>query len=180
MSKPSATVHVEITAMNAPILNIADVKLEPVQVPARLADKFGCRRGPLGGALGARLLGYNVTVVPPGKRAFPFHVHHVNEEMFFILEGEGELRYGKERYPLKPGDTVACLAGDAERAHQIINTSKDRELHYLSVSSALMPEILDYPDSGKFGVVMENQHGERVFEYRGRRETSQDYWEGEG
>jgi uncharacterized cupin superfamily protein len=165
--------------MKAPILNIADAKLEPILVPDRLAHKFGGRRGQLGGALGARLLGYSLTVVQPGKRAFPFHVHHVNEEMFFILEGEGELRHGKERFPLKPGDTVACLAGEADKAHQIINTSKDKELRYLSVSSALMPEILDYPDSSKFGVVMENQAGERVFEYRGRRETSQDYWEGE-
>jgi uncharacterized cupin superfamily protein len=158
---------------------MADVKLEPLPVPERLADKFGCERAKLGDGLGARLLGYNLTVVQPGKRAFPFHVHRVNEEMFFILDGEGELRYGKERFPLKPGDTVACLAGDADRAHQIINTSKDAVLRYLSVATTLMPEILDYPDSGKFGVVMENQAGERVFEYRGRRETSQDYWEGE-
>ena len=39
-------------------------------------------------------LHYNLTAVPPGKRAFPFHNHRVNEEMFFILEGTGEVRIG--------------------------------------------------------------------------------------
>ena len=166
--------------MKPPILNIADVKLDEMPVPARLAHKFGSRRGRLGERLGSRVLGYNLTVVPPGKRALPFHSHHVNEEMFFILEGEGELRYGEDRFPLKPGDVVACPAGGGrERSHQIINTSATRELRYLSVGTSLMPEILDYPDSGKFGVVMENQQGELTFEFRGRRETTADYWDGE-
>jgi uncharacterized cupin superfamily protein len=165
--------------MKSPVLNIADVKLRALDVPARLADKFGCRRAPLGVALGSRLLGYNLTVVSPGKRAFPFHSHRVNEEMFFILEGEGQLRYGSKTYPLRPGDVVACLPGGLEHAHQIINTSKDKELRYLAVGSAQTPEIVEYPDSGKFGAVMDDPEGERLFEFRGRRETTADYWDGE-
>src|SRR3954449_7072410 len=34
--------------------------------------------------LGAKKLGYNLTAVPPGKRAYPFHSHRAREEMFFI------------------------------------------------------------------------------------------------
>jgi len=45
----------------------------------------------VGTRLGARLLGYNITAVPPGKRAFPLHNHMVNEEMFFVVEGHGEV-----------------------------------------------------------------------------------------
>jgi uncharacterized cupin superfamily protein len=165
--------------MKTPVLNIADVKLRSLDVPARLADKFGCRRAPLGVALGCQLLGYNLTVVSPGKRAFPMHSHRVNEEMFFILEGEGQLRYGAETYPLRPGDVIACLPGGPERAHQIINTSKDKELRYLAVGSTQTPEIVEYPDSGKFGAVMDDLEGERIFEFRGRRETTTDYWDGE-
>ena len=56
---------------------------------------------PVGPRIGAQLLGYNITAVAPGKRAFPLHNHHVNEEMFFILSGSGELRVGDERFTLR-------------------------------------------------------------------------------
>jgi uncharacterized cupin superfamily protein len=46
---------------------------------------FEARLGDIGRRLGAQKLGYNLTVVPPGKRAFPFHNHHINEEMFVVV-----------------------------------------------------------------------------------------------
>ena len=106
------------------------------------------------------------------KRAFPHHNHRVNEEMFFILEGQGEVRIGNERTPIKEGDIIACPPGGEETAHQIINTS-DKELKYLAVSTKMSPEIADYPDSGKFGVLSDN------FRFIGKVEGSLDYWEGE-
>ena len=42
--------------------------------------------------------------------------------------------------------------GGPETAHQIVNTSK-AELKYLAISTLAMPEICDYPDSGKFAVM---------------------------
>ena len=51
---------------------------------------------------------YNLTVVPPGKTACPFHNHRVQEEMFFILEGTGLLRFGDREYPLRPHDVIAA------------------------------------------------------------------------
>ena len=60
--------------------------------PATRRSASRCRMAPVGPRIGAQLLGYNITAVPPGKRAFPLHNHHVNEEMFFILSGSGELR----------------------------------------------------------------------------------------
>jgi uncharacterized cupin superfamily protein len=89
--------------------------------------------------------------VPPGKKAFPHHVHHVNDELFVILSGEGTLRFGAERYSVRSGDVIVCPAGGVERAHQLINTSSD-ELRYLSISSVELPEVAEYPDSNKFGV----------------------------
>ena len=44
--------------------------------------------------IGAKKLGYNQTVLPPGKAQCPFHCHHGEEEMFLIIEGEGELGFG--------------------------------------------------------------------------------------
>lgn len=132
--------------------------------------------------LGAQKLGYNLTAVPLGKRAFPFHNHHVNEELFFVIEGEGEVRIGESVYPIRPGDVIACPAGGKETAHQIINTGT-AELKYLAVSTKLSPELAEYPDSGKFGVMAESRPGpdgqRRGFRYMGRETLNVDYWEGE-
>ena len=72
--------------------------------------------------------------------------------MFFILEGEGEVRIGKDTFPIKKGDVIAHPPGEADTAHQIVNTS-NAELKYLAISTMAMPEICDYPDSKKFGVM---------------------------
>jgi uncharacterized cupin superfamily protein len=76
--------------MTHPIVNIADVELH--ERPTALAPKgasaerFEMRLGFIAPRVGAQRLGYNLTVVPPGKRAFPMHSHRVNDEMFFVLE----------------------------------------------------------------------------------------------
>src|SRR6202171_4925730 len=97
------------------IINIADVEMQPFPpafAPAgAAAERYAPRMGQIARQLGAQKLGYNVTAVPPGKRAFPAHNHQVNEEMFFILEGEGELHVGDAVHPVRPGDVVACTAG---------------------------------------------------------------------
>ena len=171
--------------MTRPILNIADVELQPrpaaFAAPGEAAQRFDARSGQIGARIGAQKLGYNVTAVAPGKRAFPFHNHRVNEEMFFILEGSGELRFGDTTHPLRAGDVVACPPGGAEVAHQIINTGSG-ELKYLAVSTQLMPEICDYPDSGKFLVTERLRSADGTvsgFRHIGRPEAAVDYWEGE-
>ena len=144
--------------MSRPIINVADVELQPrpeaFAATGSAAEIFDARAGFVGRSLGAQKLGYNITAVPPGKRAFPFHNHRVNEEMFFILEDEGEVRIGETRYPIRSGDIIACPAGGPETAHQIINTSTV-DIKYLAVSTQRSPEVAEYPDSGKFGVLAE-------------------------
>ncbi len=146
--------------MSKPVLNLAEVEFRNVGHGSNFPgatdapEKFQARIGDLGRRLGAQKLGYNLTVVPAGKRAFPFHSHRANEEMFFVLEGEGEVRIGTATYPIKAGDAICCPAGGPETAHQIVNTSKG-ELKYLAVSTRISPEIAEYPESGKFGVYTE-------------------------
>lgn len=169
-----------------PILNIADVEIQgipPDFAPkGETAEKYDIHFGRISSRIGARKLGYNLTVVAPGKRNCPFHNHHVEEEMFFILEGTGELRYGDQTYPLKPGDVIACPPGGPETAHQIINTGAT-EMRYLALSTLADAEICDYPDSGKFGAysLHRTDSGATVpwFRYLGRTEEAHDYWEGE-
>lgn len=172
--------------MTKPIINIKDIKLQPrpeaFAPKGKAAEKFDAKMGMIAPLIGGQKLGYNITAVPPGKRAFPFHNHRVNEEMFFILEGEGEVRIGKETYPIRQGDIIACPPGDQTTAHQIINTGKV-ELKYLAVSTKMSPEICDYPDSNKFGILADYPPGPdgkpQRFMYVGRENNLVPYWDGE-
>ena len=127
--------------MEKPIVNIADVPLLDRGNGEQFVAKWG-RTGPLLGLTG---LGCAVHVVPPGKKAFPFHRHHVADELFFIVSGEGQYRFGEETFPLRAGDIVGAPAGS--KAHQIINTGPE-ELRYLGISTIGGVDIVDYPDSG--------------------------------
>ena len=168
-----------------PLINIADVELQP-RPPAfaatgDAAQRFDARMGMIGPRIGAKLLGYNITAVPPGKRAFPFHNHMVNEEMFFVLEGSGEVRIGKDTHAIRAGDIIACPPGGDETAHQLVNTGAI-ELRYLAVSTKLSPEVCTYPDTGKFAVSVADAHaapGQWRFRHVGRPGDAHDYWEGE-
>jgi uncharacterized cupin superfamily protein len=166
------------------IVNIDEVELRPrsVAVPAEAAERFEASFARVGSLVGAEQLGYNVTAVPPGKSAFPYHSHRVNEEMFLVLRGTGEVRIGGDRYPLRAGDIVACPAGGPESAHQIRNTGDD-ELRYLAVSTQRAPEIWEYPESGKFGVIAEypSTGGAKAepFLHFFRVADDVDYWDGE-
>ena len=74
------------------VININDVPLVDRGNGKQFAVKWG-RVGPLVGLNG---LGCAVHVVPPGKKAFPFHRHHVQDELFFVVSGEGEYRFGEK------------------------------------------------------------------------------------
>jgi len=159
-----------------PIINIADVELKPrppqFAPTGPAAERFEARVGQIAAKIGARLLGYNLTAVPPGKRGFPFHSHRVQEEMFFILEGTGEVRIGGETFPIRSGDVIACPTGGPETAHQIINTGST-ELKYLSLSTKSPAEICEYPDSGKIAGFGDGMR----FVFRAGEQAG--YWEGE-
>jgi uncharacterized cupin superfamily protein len=139
--------------------------------------------GPLSEGTAARKLGASIDLLPPGKRGCPYHLHHAQEEMFIILEGEGSLRVAGEMLPLRTGDVVFIPPGP-DYPHQIINTSA-APLKYLSISTQDLPEICEYPDSGKFLAKHDCEPSPalddeaRKLRFLGRRDDSLDYWDGE-
>lgn len=147
------------------VVNIEELKLERFTKGDRF-EWTGAKVGPL---LGARDLGYSYDIVPPGKRACPFHSHRAEEEMFFIVRGSGTLRYGDETRKIRAGDIICCPTGGPETAHQIVNDS-DAELAYLSISTMMPAEICEYPDSKKIGAFAEG------FRHMTRPEHHLDYW----
>jgi uncharacterized cupin superfamily protein len=170
--------------MTKPIVNIDDVDLQPrppqYAPTGAAAEIIDARVAFVSRQFGATKLGYNVTAIPPGKRAFPCHNHQTNDEMFFIVSGSGEIRIGEERYALRPGDIISCPAGGLETAHQIINTGTG-ELRYLAVGSTHSPDVVEYPESGRFGILADLAPAPdgkpRRLMYVGREGDSLPYWD---
>lgn len=127
-----------------PIANLNEVEFTDIEDNGY----YTSRRAQFSDGIGARKLGYNLTVLPPGKAQCPFHNHHGEEEMLLILEGEGVLRFGTQRWPIRQHDVIACPTGGPEVAHQIINTGST-PLRYLAVSNVVEIETCQYPDSNK-------------------------------
>jgi uncharacterized cupin superfamily protein len=156
-----------------PIMNLDAVAFDDVEANGLYTSS----RGQISDHLGARKLGYNLTVLPPGKAQCPFHCHHGEEEMFLILEGDGELRFGDERYPIRKHDVIACPPGGPEVAHQIINTGTTT-MRYLALSTRAEIDACEYPDSQKV-LVVAGQRAERRLAKLFRAESTVDYYDRE-
>ena len=159
--------------MHKPFVNLDDVEFTDIEENGYYTSK----RAQFSAGIGARKLGYNLTELPPGKAQCPFHSHRVEEEMFLILDGEGELRFGDQRHKIRRFDVIACPTGGAAVAHQIINTGSTT-LRYLALSNTGDLEICEYPDSNKIGIYADESEGpglRKLF----RSETTVDYYDRE-
>ena len=167
--------------MSAAIVSLHRVQAVPRPQEFRPTDpatatRFEASTARLGSGLGLTKLGCNVTVVPAGKAAYPFHSHHAKDELFLILSGRGELRLGAARHPVVEGDLIGCPAGNASTAHPLINTG-EAELRNLAIRSSIEPEVCEYPDSGKVGAYCGK--GADGFHHLTRSADAADYWAGE-
>lgn len=162
--------------MTKPLMNLDEVEFDDVEENGL----YTSRRGFIAPRIGARQLGYNLTELPPGKAQCPFHCHHAEEEMFLILEGEGELRYGAQRFPIRKHDVIACPTGGPETAHQIVNTGAT-VMRYLALSTLAEVEACEYPDSGKIlvGAGHNRPEGAARLAKMFRAESAVDYYDGE-
>ena len=129
------------------VIHLSEVPVEKINAPE--GSVFSGSRQRVGAHIGAQKLGYSFFTVPPGKTAFPYHTHTGNEEMIYIMAGDGILRFGKEDIAVHSGTVIACPPG-GEYPHQLIN-SGNQELKYLVASTMAYPDISEYPDSNKIG-----------------------------
>jgi len=176
-SDPGATASMpssdRAAALRATLIrNVNEVPLERLLREPHY-DVRGTR---LAAGTAAKKLGASFDILAPGKRACPYHLHHAQEEMFVIQEGTGTLRVAGELLPLHAGDVIFIPPGP-EYPHQILNTS-DAPLKYLSISTKEVPEICEYPDSGKY-LAEGSLDTATPFEVIDRRGPSLDYWDRE-
>ena len=67
-------------------------------------------------------LGVSLARIPPGRESFSTHVHTIQEEWIYVLEGQGHVRLDDEEHPIGPGDFVGFPPGGP--AHLVRNTSE--------------------------------------------------------
>jgi len=159
--------------MSKPFVNLGEVEFTDVEENGYYTSK----RAQFSASIGARQLGYNLTELPPGSAQCPFHAHRAEEEMFLILEGEGELRFGEHRYTIRKHDVIACPTGGPAVAHQIINTGS-ATMRYLALSNLADVEVCEYPDSSKVGIFAGGDNAPRLRKLV-RSESGVDYYDRE-
>jgi uncharacterized cupin superfamily protein len=90
-----------------------------------------------------------------------------------VVKGQPTLRTPDGEQQLLEGD-VACFPRGAAGAHQVRNDT-GAPIRVLMLSTLLMPEIVEYFDSGKIGA--RSAAGERIM--LARPGPAAEYWEGE-
>jgi uncharacterized cupin superfamily protein len=171
---------------NPPVLNIQSANF--IQLP-QLPPKYAGERWNAALALGAQQLGISIIKIPPGKAAFPYHNHHAIEEMFYILEGQGDMIYGQNPVPraIRQGDVIVCRAGGPETAHQLRNSDPNRTLVYLAVSTKAVVDYVEHPMSQKFcvwvnpsqRVIVNSNNAPGMRYFCGRTNSAVHYFDGE-
>ncbi|MDD3410838.1 MAG: cupin domain-containing protein [Eubacteriales bacterium] len=92
-----------------------------------------------------------VVGILPGKRSFDYHYHETDEEVFYLISGQGMLRTPQGELPVKQGDCILLPPG-RENAHSIRNTSAEEKLVYIDFDTHNLPEITHFLDNGTVSV----------------------------
>ena len=120
----------------------------------------------------AEKMGASDYEIPPTQSAYPYHFHHKNEELFYIISGTGILRTSQGERTVKAGDLLFFPANE-KGAHKLTNSSETEKLVYLDVDIVHDLDVAVYPDSGKIGV-----WGKEVNKIY-RKDDDVDYYDGE-
>lgn len=87
-----------------------------------------------------------ISRIPPGKAACPYHSHSAQWEFYHVLAGSGVVRHAGGRGPIGTGDAFVFGPGEA---HQLLNDGPV-DLVVLVVADNPTGESCYYPDSEKW------------------------------
>ena len=105
--------------------------------------------------------------IPPGKTAYPYHLHSAQWEFYHVLSGKGLVRHQDGTTPIDSGDAFIFKPNEP---HQLTNNGSEDLVFYI-VADNPIGESVYYPDSKKWGV--------RSPERRLLRSEALDYYDGE-
>ena len=122
---------------------------------------FEFQRSNVSGHFSGGKLGVYFYTIQPGKANFPYHYHSANEEIFYIINGQGTLKTPEGEKIVSEGDVIVMPANE-NGAHQLINTS-DIPLVYLEVITQNLPDVVLYPDTPEKFLVMSSKVFMKMF-----------------
>ncbi|MDD3187090.1 MAG: cupin domain-containing protein [Bacilli bacterium] len=111
--------------------------------------------------------------IEPLKSAYPYHYHMCNTEAFYIIEGEGKIITINGETNIKNGDIIVFPPG-INGGHKIVNTSNANILKYIDFDTTNSPDIIEYPNSNKIGVIIHNVSSDFY-----KKDSKVDYYKGE-
>ena len=109
------------------------------EAPWRPSKMLGTLNVDVAGALGATTLGARLWRLRPGE-ALPLHRHAETHELYFLLEGEGQIRVGEQTFEL-PRHSAVLVSPDEWR--QLFNESEGDALWL--VTGAPAESTAEYP-----------------------------------
>jgi uncharacterized cupin superfamily protein len=155
-------------------VNIKDITEDSWSSPS---GKFGGASKELSVALGRKPFStalnerhpfdVELTRIPPGKMACPYHSHSAQWEFYYVLSGKGVVRHKEGTTPIEMGDAFLF---PPEEPHALANDGTEDLLIFI-IADNPVGESAYYPDSKKWLV--------RSPERRLIRGEALDYYDGE-
>jgi uncharacterized cupin superfamily protein len=105
--------------------------------------------------------------IPPGKAAYPYHMHSAQWEFYHVIAGSGVVRHKDGSTPIEIGDAFIFRPGEP---HQIRNDGT-QDLVFYVIADNPIGESCYYPDSKKWCVL--------IPDCRNIRSDAFDYYDGE-
>lgn len=102
-----------------------------------------------------RGLGASIWELRPGQPEYVYHFHHGSDELLVVLRGEPRLRTRDETRTLREGDVVPLPRGP--EGGRAISNPGDTVARFLIVSSNADPDVAEYPETGKLGVIVDGE-----------------------
>jgi len=100
---------------------------------------------------GGGKLSVSFYILQPGKASYPYHYHKGNEEVFYIISGQGTLKTNEGDRTISEGDIIIMPANE-NGAHMLINTSS-LPLTYVDIHTISQPEVVVYPETEKIMIM---------------------------
>jgi uncharacterized cupin superfamily protein len=102
-----------------------------------------------------RGLGTSIWELRPGAPEYVYHFHHGSDELLIVLRGEPKLRLADGERTLREGDVVPLPRGP--EGGRAISNPGDSVVRILMVSSNADPDVAEYPETGKVGIVTDGR-----------------------
>lgn len=109
-----------------------------------------------------------ISRIPPGQSACPYHSHSAQWEFYHVISGKGIVRHKDGATPIEAGDAFIFKPGEP---HQLTNSDSSQDLILYIVADNPIGESCYYPDSKKWLV--------RSPERRLIRSDALNYYDGE-